>query len=100
MGRLDFIFDDAGIQALELLIVICDKLLGPRIPATRELRNLLAQRSSQASAAFNALNLGLRSRIADQANEVARQYRNPSVDVRERFPELFKEPDPEPLRKR
>jgi hypothetical protein len=88
------VFDEAGLRGLQVLIAIVEKDLGRESSTAKELRNLFEQRSSiaylRASASFNALNGDVRNRVAAKANAVARQFHNPSLDVRKLFPELFK----------
>jgi hypothetical protein len=88
------VFDEAGLRGLQLLIAIVERDLGHESSTAKELRNLFEQRSSiaylRASASFNALTGDVRNRVAAKANAVARQFHNPSVDVRNLFPELFK----------
>ena len=67
----------------------------------KELHNLFEQRSSiaylRASARFNALDGDVRNRVAAKANAVARQFHNPSTDVRRLFPDLFTTPTTEKM---
>ena len=88
------VFDEAGLRGLQVLIAIVERDLGRETTTAKELRNLFEQRSSiaylRASASFNALDGTVRNRIASKSNAVARQFHNPSVDVRKLFPELFK----------
>ena len=88
------VFDEAGLQGLQVLIAIIERDLGRDTSAAKELRNLFEQRSSiaylRASASFNALDDEIRNRVAAKANAVARQFHNPPLDVRKLFPELFK----------
>jgi hypothetical protein len=88
------VFDEAGLRGLQVLIAIVERDLGRETTTAKELRNLFEQRSSiaylRASASFNTLNGDVRNRMAAKANAVARQFHNPSADVRTLFPELFK----------
>jgi hypothetical protein len=88
------VFDEAGLQGLQILIAIIERDLGRDTTTAKELRSLFEQRSSiaylRASASFNGLSGDERNRIAAKANAVARQYHNPSIDVRKLFPDLFK----------
>jgi hypothetical protein len=87
------VFDEAGLQGLQILIAIVERDLGREASTVKELRNLFEQRSSiaylRASASFNGLTGDVRNRVAAKANAVARQFHNPSVDVRKLFPDLF-----------
>ncbi len=90
------VFDEAGLQGLQVLIAIVERDLGRETRTAKELRSLFEQRSSiaylRASASFNTLAGDVRNRLAAKANAVARQFHNPSLDVRKLFPELFKKP--------
>jgi hypothetical protein len=96
-GRLPMagvVFDESGLQGLQVLIAVVERDLGRETATAKELRNLFEQRSSiaylRASASFNALSGDVRSRVAAKANAVARQFHNPPIDVRKLFPDLFK----------
>jgi hypothetical protein len=88
------VFDESGLQGLQVLIAIVERDLGRETTTAKELRNLFEQRSSiaylRASASFNALSGDVRGRIGAKANAVAGQFHNPSIDVRKLFPELFR----------
>src|SRR5215472_16905250 len=85
--------DEAGLQSLELLSAVTEQILGPRTMAVRELQRVMDERSFaaywRASSAFNALSGGLRTRIADKATSLARQFHDPTADMRRDFPDLF-----------
>jgi hypothetical protein len=92
------IFDEAGLRGLQVLIAVVERDLGRETTTAKELRSLFEQRSSiaylRASASFNTLDGDVRNRLAAKANAVARQFHNPSLDVRKLFPELFKKRAP------
>src|SRR5215469_9134255 len=93
MDAAPLTLDEAGLQSLELLTAVTEQILGPRTMAVRELQRVMDERSFaaywRASSAFNALSGGLRTRIADKATNLARQFHDPSADMRRDFPDLF-----------
>ena len=94
MVSTSLVFDHAGIQSLEVLTAVTEQILGPQTMAVRELQKLVDDPSFptywHASSAFNSLSGGVRNRIAAKATALARQYYNPSADMRTQFPDLFR----------
>lgn len=85
--------DELTIAALNILIAVCDRVLGADSPVVRELRHLLLNPDddgwTQAVKAFNLLPGSVRQQIADQSDVVASAYHAPSIAIRKQFPELF-----------
>jgi len=85
--------DELTTSALNILIAVCDRVLGGDSPVARELRHLLVTPDedgwAQAVKAFNLLPGTVRQTIADQSDLVATAYHQPSVEIRKQFPELF-----------
>lgn len=85
--------DELTIAALNILIAVCDRVLGGDSPVVRELRHLLGNPDdegwTQAVKAFNLLPGTVRQQIADQSDVIASAYHAPSIEIRKRFPELF-----------
>ena len=85
--------DELTTAALNILIAICDRVLGVDSPVARELRHLLVNPDdegwAQAVKAFNLLPGTVRQSIAEQSDLVAAAYHSPSLEIRKQFPELF-----------
>jgi hypothetical protein len=96
------VLDELSLSSLNILIAVCDRVLGRHAAATRELREIVTVQTDvawqQAAHKFNLLPGATRSDIADKSDRLAFAYRHPTTEFRKQFPDLFEAPPASPAR--